>query len=263
MDIDISALTDPTWTLSQEIKFNEQCDDPVRELCAMNYPTTRMIRIEQLLENDSQFIDHAVYQEIRQVVLDLKQLIVTKDPAQVVGKLKVKLEKYLRKRFKLKTSEALDLIVEHYIHARIGVLCFMGLYSYESAFKVQYRMKPANVSARSLLDLQDLALPKLEQSIDLLSNMPVLMPTSALREWNNVLAAIKHEAYLKSDCHLLLCIVFALTQSHNFNVIHLLCSISKTIPPSKVDSLSYFDAAKMFIAQHNCQRNNTPMRSIC
>ena len=114
-------------------------------------------------------------------------------------------------------------------------------------------MKPSNVSARSLFDVQGLTPPKLGRSIDLLSTIHLLMPTSARREWNNVLEAIKQETHVTSDCHLLLCLVFALTQSHNFNTIHLLRNSSEN--PTKtqeLDSISYLNAAKTFIVSNQC-----------
>lgn len=249
LKMDISALTDSSWTLGEEIKFTELCKDPVRELCVLNHPTARMIRIEQLLEEDVHFVKQNVYQEIRQVTLELKELAVVNDPTEIVKQLKTKLERYFRRRFKLQGSQALDLIVEHYIHARIGVLYFMGAYSYEHSFLIQYRMKPSNVSARSVLDIQGFKPPKLERAIDLLSNMPVLMPETALQEWRNVIETIKQETFVKNDCHLLLCIIFALTQSHNFNVIHLLCSVPHKVPEPKRGYLSYLNAAKVFIVQ--------------
>ena len=135
LELDISALTDPTWTLRDEIQFTEQCEDPGRELCRRNHPTTRMIRIEQLLENDPHFIKQMVYQEVRRVVFQIKELKTVPDPTK---DLKKKLEKYLRKRFKLQSSEALDLIVEHYIHARIGVLSYVESYSYEHSLPSEF-----------------------------------------------------------------------------------------------------------------------------
>ena len=124
LEIDISSVTDPSWTFAQEIEFTEECSDPEGELSRFNQPSTRMIRLEQMLDFDSHFIKQPVYQQIRSLVLNLKQSKTTVDqPEKLISNLKRKLTKYLRKRHRLSPSQTLDLVVDHYIQTRIGILC--------------------------------------------------------------------------------------------------------------------------------------------
>ena len=123
LEIDISSVTDPSWTFAQEIEFTEECSDPEGELSRFNQPSTRMIRLEQMLDFDSHFIKQPVYQQIRSLVLNLKQSKTTVDqPEKLISNLKRKLTKYLRKRHRLSSSQTLDLVVDHYIQTRIGIL---------------------------------------------------------------------------------------------------------------------------------------------
>ncbi len=87
LEIDISTVTDPSWTFAQEIEFTEQCPDPIGELSHLNQPSTRAIRLEQMLDFDSHFIKQPVYQKIRSLVLNLQhslsQLNIQKNSFQI------------------------------------------------------------------------------------------------------------------------------------------------------------------------------------
>ena len=222
LQLDISSLTDPSWSIADEIKFTDTCNDPLRELCTCSLPTSRMIRIEQLLNEDTHFIKQTVYQEIRQVVLNL--LTPVADPNNVLDRLKHKLKRYLMKRFRLPSSTTLALVVKQYIHAKIGVLPMFQSSSIAKTSLMQRRMKPSNVYARSLFDLQGQRAPKLGRTLNRLAQLCILMPSAALKDWNDIVHLVQEETYCHEENDLIVSLAFALTQVHDFNIIHLLFS---------------------------------------
>ena len=206
----IRELRDGIPASSEEFKGMKQCiasieasdDLPTEEFSVMNQPSSLWIAIEEFLDQDVDFHQQKVYQRLMKVVLQqLVHLNQIQDPSQVLFEIKTEIAIYFIKRFHLKrSSETLTAIVEHFVHARIGVLGFIQQQSSTGT------TRPNTTLIRDTMEIRGFCsnnkLPVLENTTEALMNLSTVIPTSSQNDWQYIIRLVKEEAELSQDAEI-------------------------------------------------------------